>query len=229
MRKEVIQFMINSYRESKEKDKKLIGKKTSDIKINNFLFLPSDEFRNLLMNTNNLDKEVFDTIVKISEQRFKIIESYIKTLCEEIPIIIDDKQIENKMIMTFFSNKYLSDCIASVKNYLNKEFILSPFDWAYHEFVLPFFLVNIMNEERAKAIRYMKELNDEIRQLKIQPLKKIDQRAELISKIAKTKNFLKKKTPEKKIFISDVARELGIKDSTFRGRLKDQKIIFKNI
>lgn len=233
MRKEIIQTMIEFYRESIEKDKKLIGKKKSSVQINNSLFHPSDDFKERLMNTSNLDKELFETIVNNSEQRFKIIEPYIKSLCEEIPIIVDDKEIEDEMVRTFFSNKYLSDSLTFVENYLNKEFILSPFDWAYNEFVFPFFLVNVMSIERAKAISFMKELSDENKQFKTQPSKKINQEEELITNIIKTKNLLKKQKPGKKISVSAVAKALKIPDSSFRDNLKVLKktkgIIFNNL
>jgi hypothetical protein len=205
------------------------SRKIGSLNKNPWLWIPFDEFKDLLKNTSELDEKVFNSILKYVEKGIEVIEPELELFCKNIPSNFGDKETESKIFKTFFYNKYLSDSVYLFKKCLNSEPTISPYDWVYNEFVIPNWLSIISNGIQDKAIRIIVDELKEKNHPGIKQIPKINERQEFINRIIIAQNKLKLQKPGKLISKRQVAKELKIPYTTFTDMIKKQKIKFDEL
>lgn len=232
MNKEMLKFLVNESKTSKERESKLLGKEKSSIQVNNFLFFPTEDYLKMLKNIYNLKEENLKLLTKIADNSVKKMEQQIKELTLRIPISKDsDTDFDFiEIIKSFYTNKLLSDFLSALLKVKDKPDIWIN-DWIWDEFTMPFFLCGVLKSERKKATEYIVMLKQELDKLKkssneISPVSSMDA---FLFTVTEAKKKAIKQNPGKKKLISATARELKIPRSTLVSRLKDNNIDFNKL
>jgi len=163
MLNEIFKEMIIYYERNKERESKLIGKKKSTTQVNNFLFIPTEAYLEMIKGTYNLKEDNLKPLKKIVDRAVKKMEQQIKELTLEIPIS-QDSEIDFdfiEVIKAFYTNKLLSNLLSTILR-ANDNLDIWIDDWIWDEFTMPFFLCNILTSERGKSVGYFTELKREL-------------------------------------------------------------------
>ncbi|MCH7974858.1 MAG: hypothetical protein IH949_13435, partial [Bacteroidetes bacterium] len=163
MIEDILKEMKIDYERNKERDSNLIGKKKSTTQVNNFLFIPTEAYLEIIKETYNLKEENLKPLKKIVDRAVKKMEQQIKELTLEIPIS-QDSEIDFdfiEVIKAFYTNKLHSNLLSTILK-ANDNLDIWIDNWIWDEFAMPFFLCNILKSGRKKAVDYITELKREL-------------------------------------------------------------------